>query len=122
MAVGSSLNETAPLTTFNTTANCTEQLNLCIKTYNSLLNDYNDKSGCGTAFNLLKSNNKALGEERDELKKRVENLKQYKVAFYIVLILFIILIIMYFKVSRNLNNNGRLQDGRRKDKRKEEDR
>jgi len=81
-----------------------------------------NRTDCGVAFNILKLNNQELGEERDSLLERIDNPKQYKVAFYMVLIAFMILILMYFNLARKLNDNGGSKDGRRKEKGKEKNR
>ena len=70
---------------------CEEQLEICIGEYNSLLEDFREGINCGTAFNLVKGMNEVLSEERDNCREEIGQLKVYKIGFYLLFILVIII-------------------------------
>lgn len=90
-------------------ANCSEQLQICIDEYNSLLSDFRNGTNCGgTSFNLLKDMNQALGERLEEVEVEVKNLKNYKIGFFLTFVLFLILLIFcFFGVFRNKKREKR---------------
>lgn len=83
-------------------ANCSEQLELCIEQYNSLLYDFRNKTNCGgQALNMLRNMNAQLGEERDICNEELDKVNNYKAGFYfmfsVLIITGIVLIISSFK-------------------------
>lgn len=85
---------------------CSEQLEICIDGYNNLLEDFRNDINCrGTAFDSLKKNNINLSIERDDYQDEAESLKNYRSGFYLILILFIIFMIIYFREILKKDNN-----------------
>ena len=77
---------------------CSEQLEICIEGYNNLLEDFRNDINCrGTAFDSIKKNNINLSIDRDTYQNEVETLKNYRFGFYLLLVLFVIFMIMYFR-------------------------
>jgi len=101
-------------TTINNTeekAICSEQLEICVEEFNSLLEDFKVGTNCkGTAYEVLKDANEYLTEERNSCLEEVGGLKVYKGGFYFMFGLFIILLIVYFreilKKSKGLNKTS----------------
>jgi len=84
-------------------ANCSEQLQICLDGYNELFMDFQNGTNCGTAFILVKDLNKQLGEERDNCEEELEKKKEYKIGFYmlfVVLILIAIILVFYSLKNR----------------------
>lgn len=86
---------------------CSEQLDICIEGYNNLLEDFRNDINCrGTAFDSVKKNNLILSIERDDYQKEAENLKNFRIGFYLILIIFIIFLIVYFReILKNKTNS-----------------
>lgn len=72
---------------------CYEQLQVILDEYNYLQQEYVSGSNCGQIKISLTEQNFYLAEERSKLNAEVINLKSYKVGFYLLFIILIILAI-----------------------------
>lgn len=99
---------------------CEEQLNIVLEEYNNLLKDFRQGTNCGgISFWILKDANELLSEERDACREEVGELKAYRIGFYSLFILLIVLLIFYFRVvlkkRGNLNKTSlKVKNARRK--------
>lgn len=106
-----------------TTAVCSEQLQICVDEFNSLLADFRNGTNCNSeTFNQLKRMNNDVSADREKLRKEVENLRTYKTSFYIVSILLVVWIIFVLvtKYSSSKNKSRRLKNGRETGKERKE--
>lgn len=92
----------------NKTANCTYELDLCVKEYNGLLMDFRNGTNCGTGFQLvvdlnnqLKENLKNVTSQKDELESDLKEFKSYKVLFWIMIVLVFIDTIIIFSKNKS---------------------
>src|SRR3990167_5226064 len=84
-----SFNEEVPI--------CSEQLQICIIEFNSLLSDFREGINCyGEAFEILKESNQNLSIQRDAHLDEVNRLKNYRLGFYAILTLLIFFVLFYF--------------------------
>ena len=80
---------------------CERQLNRTIEVYNSLLKDFRDGTNCGDAAVTLKYMNEILSEERNECREEIGELKVYKIGFYFLSILLVMIaIVRIYRVIR----------------------
>lgn len=78
---------------------CEEQLNIVLEEYNSLLKDFRQGTNCdGISFRILKDANELLSKERDACREEVGELKAYRIGFYSLFILLVVLLTLYFKI------------------------
>lgn len=83
----------------NGEAICVEKLKICVDLYEELLMDFKEGVNCGVAFGNLKYFNEVLTGERDSCREEIGELKSYKVGFFIMFVLFILLLIFYFRLN-----------------------
>ena len=81
-------------------ANCTEQLEICLLEYNSLVYEFRNGTNCGGVTALLKNLNGQLGEERDLCNEELEKQNNYRIGFYIFGTLLCIVAIGLFFIAR----------------------
>lgn len=83
---------------------CSEQLELCVNEYNSLLEDFRMGVNCNsTTFETLKHFNGEVTKERDNLREEILNLKNYKGGFYALLLICLLITIILFRQRLKLN-------------------
>lgn len=125
--LSSNINAQATSTQDNSsgTAICSEQLQICVDEFNNLLSDFRNGTNCNSStFSQLKKMNAQLSNDRDSYKQQAEDLKVYKIPFFMVTGLLIIWIVFYFLVASrsSKNKSGRYLNGRKtSNKRKETD-